>query len=81
MPIYEYICTECQELFEESQKIDDRYIPTEQPCKICGGTIQININPLGFVDPIRIGLRKRPSWLTDRFKEMKKKHPKGNFNF
>lgn len=78
MPIYEYECTNCKDVFERQYKIDDRNIPIETPCELCGGEIQIKLNALGFVDPLRIGLRKPPGWFSDKIKEIKKKHPLGN---
>ena len=80
MPVYSYKCISCGYTFEESHKIDDRSIPTKTPCPKCGKEIQIDICAVGFVDPIRIGVRKRPDWFVDRLKQIKKKHPLGNMN-
>ncbi len=35
MPIYEYACTECKEIWEETRKIKDCLIPTNKKCPKC----------------------------------------------
>lgn len=37
MPTYDYKCSNCQELFEEFQKMTD---PPLTKCKFCGGPVQ-----------------------------------------
>ena len=77
MPTYEYKCKNCELVFEEMHKIAERNIPIEKPCPQCGGEIQMNFCAVGFVDPMRIGVTKRPEWFKDRLREIKKKHPLG----
>ncbi|MGE4441082.1 MAG: FmdB family zinc ribbon protein [Desulfomicrobium sp.] len=46
MPIYEYCCEDCQQIFEEWQKdFQDR----EKICPVCGGTSQRLISNTSFV--------------------------------
>ena len=46
MPIYEYECQECKEVFEEWQK---NHEAREAPCPFCGGTGQRFISSTAFV--------------------------------
>ena len=46
MPIYEYCCEDCRQIFEEWQKdFKDR----EKVCPVCGGTSQRLISNTSFV--------------------------------
>ena len=46
MPIYEYCCEDCQQIFEEWQKdFQDR----EKICPVCGGTSQRLMSSTSFV--------------------------------
>jgi len=36
MPNYQFICEECEHIFHEYLKMDDRKIPEGQPCPNCG---------------------------------------------
>lgn len=46
MPIYEYCCEDCRQIFEEWQKdFQDR----EKICPVCGGTSQRLISNTSFV--------------------------------
>ena len=46
MPIYEYCCEDCQQIFEEWQKdFQDR----EKICPVCGGTSQRLISNTSYV--------------------------------
>ena len=46
MPIYEYECQECKEVFEEWQK---NHEAREHPCPACGGTGKRFISSTAFV--------------------------------
>ena len=35
MPLYEYACTECKEIWEETRKVKDCLIPTNKKCPKC----------------------------------------------
>ncbi|GAB6177009.1 zinc ribbon domain-containing protein [Desulfobaculum senezii] len=46
MPIYEYRCNDCKQVFEEWQRnFDDK----EVPCPVCGGASQRLISNTSFV--------------------------------
>lgn len=46
MPIYEYCCEDCRQIFEEWQKdFQDR----DKVCPVCGGTAQRLISTTSFV--------------------------------
>jgi putative FmdB family regulatory protein len=36
MPIYEYACTDCKEIWEIAAKIKDCLVPTNKKCPKCG---------------------------------------------
>jgi len=46
MPIYEYHCQECKQIFEEWQK---DYEERDIPCPVCGGNAQRIISSTSFV--------------------------------
>jgi putative regulatory protein, FmdB family len=46
MPIYEYHCQECKQIFEEWQK---DYEERDIPCPVCGGTGSRIISSTSFV--------------------------------
>lgn len=78
MPLYDYKCIKCQHMFEQTTSIEDRKKPTELPCPVCGGTIEMAMTTGGLADVRTKDLR--PDWFRDRLKQMKKKHPKGKIN-
>ena len=80
MPTYDYECTKCGLTFEESLKIADRKIPTEERCRFptCGGEVkQIIVKAAGFAyDNIKTKHSKKvPGWYTDKIKDMKRNIP------
>jgi putative FmdB family regulatory protein len=46
MPIYEYNCQDCKQIFEEWQK---DYEERDIPCPVCGGTASRIISSTSFV--------------------------------
>lgn len=46
MPIYEYHCQDCKQIFEEWQK---DYEERDIPCPVCGGTAHRIISSTSFV--------------------------------
>lgn len=46
MPIYEYRCQECQQVFEQWQK---DFSDQDKPCPVCGGKSQRLISNTSFV--------------------------------
>ena len=80
MPTYDYECTKCGLTFEESLKIADRKIPTEERCRFptCGGEVkQIIVKASGFAyDNIRTKhSKKEPGWFSDKIKDLKRNNP------
>lgn len=74
MPTYDYICSECNNIFEEIRKIDDRNVPTESPCPSCGKTncISLHLSAPSLVSPFRIdGLKKPSSQFKERMAQIK----------
>jgi hypothetical protein len=65
-------------MFEETHTIDERTLPTELPCPICGDRVEMAMTYGGLADVRTKDLR--PHWFRDRLKEIKKKHPKGKIN-
>lgn len=46
MPTYEYVCVDCANRFEVSQRIGDAPPPL---CQICGGRLRKIFHPIGVV--------------------------------
>jgi putative FmdB family regulatory protein len=46
MPTYEYVCVDCANRFEVSQRIGDAPPPV---CQICGGRLRKIFHPIGVV--------------------------------
>lgn len=51
MATYNYSCSECEHVFSEMLRMDDRKIPESQPCPNCGkeGTVKQSITQLNMV--------------------------------
>jgi len=45
MPVYEYECEKCKEVFEYLQKVSDEPLET---CEKCGGKISKSFNSMNF---------------------------------
>lgn len=60
MPNYDYQCIKCGHTFEQFQRMDDRDLPTKEPCSECGETssIEIKIGCPSIGDSVRLGLTK-----------------------
>lgn len=81
MPTYDYQCQQCQHTFEEVHKINDRHLPTLNPCPSCQSSesIQLIVGSPLIVDPMRIGIKKPHGAFTERMQEIKKRlGPKAN---
>jgi putative FmdB family regulatory protein len=46
MPTYEYVCLDCAERFEVSQRIGDA---PPSVCQVCGGKLRRVFHPIGIV--------------------------------
>ena len=80
MPTYDYECKKCGYTFEETLKMVDRKIPTEERCRFptCGGEVkQIIVKASGFAyDNIRTKhSKKEPGWFSDKIKDLKRNNP------
>ncbi len=53
MPLYEYLCPECNERFDELKKVDDR---KTHPCPQCGTTAAQQLTTANF--DYRMGVSK-----------------------
>lgn len=82
MPIYEYSCSECEQLFEKIRKMSQMEEPLSEPCPLCGATGHITqqATAANFGDPIRMGLKKPDAGFGDVLKKIKKAHPAGNWS-
>ena len=90
MPIYDYKCKKCGNVFEKELKIADRKIPTESPCEqivlgqiqaspTCGGEVSQLIGVPGFAYD-NIGAKKPDASFNDKLKEIKNKHHGSTLN-
>lgn len=75
MPLYEYVCDSCGEIFDKMSSIADRNKPTEEPCAKCGEMkVRQNIGPTPLADPVRLGRIKAPEGFRDVLRNVKKNH-------
>ena len=68
MPVYEYICNNCNKVFTKLLKMDDRKAPESQPCPQCG-EVQVHqaiLSVPSIADPIRLGVTRQDT----NFKEV-----------
>jgi putative FmdB family regulatory protein len=82
MPTYDYTCLNCEHTFERLLRIDDRKIPTEEPCPNCGqNKIESCLSAPSLVSPFRIdGLKKPSPQFKDRISQIKSKLGKSGKN-
>jgi putative FmdB family regulatory protein len=82
MPTYTYTCTECSDTFERVLRMDDNKLPESEACLNCGkkSIKQIISGSFRLTTPISLGRQKPPSWFNERLREIKKTHPKSDFN-
>ena len=77
MPTYDYRCKSCEHQFTRMTKMDDRDVPTTEPCPECGKLEVFKcINAVSF-SYSGTGARTTDHF-NDRLKEMKKRAGKGN---
>ena len=71
MPIYDYECKKCGDVFELEFKIADRKIPTEESCRssTCDGEVRQLIGLPGFAYD-NIGAKKPDASFNDKLKEI-----------
>ena len=73
MPLYEYQCSGCGEVFDDILSIANRNIPTESPCPSCGEIKVIQkIGVIPIADPVRLGHIKAPEGFRDILRNVKK---------
>lgn len=77
MPIYDYHCSSCDQIWESIYKIDDRSKPELQPCPNCNSenTVKLKITSISIGDPLLLGRMKPSSAFTERIKQIKQRYP------
>ena len=79
MPIYEYVCNDCTEVFESLQSMELRNAPVYEPCPKCNkeGDIEKYVGqPLVAKRNRLMGTGKNmPSNFRSRMKDISKRHP------
>ena len=88
MPTYDYKCSECGHIFEESLKIAERDAPTALPCeqkighghfhKWGGEVKQVLAAPYFGYDNIHTRhstKNKEPGWFKDKITDLKRNNP------
>lgn len=84
MPVYNYLCKNCDHSFEEMLKISDRNKPTENPCEKCKSenSVYISLGGVPFMDIMATTVGTAKHRPTDEFREvmkrMKKRYPGAN---
>ena len=69
MPIYEYYCEDCKEIFEAMQKITDKELTSKPGCDIKDCSVVKIISRTSFV-------LKGGGWYKDGYSSTKKKEKK-----
>lgn len=73
MPLYEYQCAGCGEVFDEFLSIANRNSPTENPCPKCGELkVSQKLSAPPIADPVRLGRIKAPEGFRDVLRNVKK---------
>lgn len=75
MPTYTYQCTSCTETFDEILKVADRHLPTEKPCSMCNGKLEIKMFAVALGDPVRLGVMKPKSDFKEVLQQIKRNNP------
>ena len=95
MPTYDYKCEKCGNEFEDFLPMSKRTEPTKEPCDKqieqtkhmsikCGGKIsQVpGLTSFAYDNIASPGHpKKRPGWMTDKLKEIKKNQPKSTMSW
>ena len=78
MPYYDYKCEKCSNEGEFNVKIADRDCPID--CPICDGIMKrmLSLPAIGY-DSFALSGNKPTDGFRDRLREIKKTHPKNNF--
>ena len=50
MPIYEYRCEDCENIFEDYRSVDKRNEPEKEPCPFCKGKVHIKVSLGNFLN-------------------------------
>lgn len=78
MPFYKYKCSNCQNETNHMLKVDLRKEPTKVNCGKCGQPdIKHVIGTTNIIGGL-IERHQKPSWFTDKIKEIKKDAGKGH---
>ena len=78
MPYYDYKCEKCSREEEFNVKIADRDCPID--CPVCDGIMKrmLSLPAIGY-DSFALAGSKPTDGFRDRLREIKKTHPKNNF--
>ena len=78
MPYYDYSCSKCSNEEEYNVRIADRDCPID--CPVCDGIMKrmLSLPAIGY-DSFALSGNKPTDGFRDRLREIKKTHPKNNF--
>lgn len=81
MPYYSYKCTTCEKEFEIHTTIANRHTPENEDCdrSDCNLVLTVTSPRIGY-DNFALTGKKPSEGFKDRLREIKKHHPKANFN-
>lgn len=80
MPLYNYLCPNCETPQSHILKVDDRKIPESEPCPNCNGTqVHMVIGAPNVVSGTATNMKPDDAF-RDVIKEMKKVVPHNNIN-
>lgn len=74
MPLYNYLCHNCEKDFDDVKKIDARDQPLSEPCPSCGhsGSVVRTVSNARIVSGVGDFRAKVPDFFKDRLREIKK---------
>jgi len=77
MPLYDYICDECNHSFDLFSSIANRHVPLDEECPSCKmvGKVRMKLNVAPIADPVRLGRIKAPGGFRDVLNQIHTRTP------
>ncbi len=81
MPLYQYMCGGCSNSFDKLVRMDDRHVPTTEPCPSCGktGDVYHQMTALNIVASAKTNLTP-PSEFRTILDNIKKHNPRNTID-
>ena len=78
MPNYDYMCKECDHVWEEQQTVASRNVHRYNPCPNCGTSedIVLVVGSPRIGDPVQLGIRRPEKGFLENLKRIEKQYSK-----